>query len=249
MRLRGKLGRHGFDVKSYDVGAPSATADFAPVYPASEAGAVDAAPRARPSARSPSTRATSPIRCRPSSSCRCAATRSPRCHFPRDERTPSWRAAPPRPRRAARPAARRRPLARRRRRRARRSRPPGELVGALSRGAAVRAHRASGVGDRARSTPTSRGRCRCSGCCRATSARARRSSRSTRCCARSRAGRQGALMAPTETLAEQHFLTLEPLCAQLGVRCVLLTGSAGSKKIARRDRQRRRRRSRSARTR
>jgi ATP-dependent DNA helicase RecG len=45
------------------------------------------------------------------------------------------------------------------------------------------------------------------------------------------AGRQGALMAPTETLAEQHFLTLEPLCAQLGVRCVLLTGSVGSKKI------------------
>ncbi len=43
--------------------------------------------------------------------------------------------------------------------------------------------------------------------------------------------RQGALMAPTETLAEQHFLTLEPLCAQLGVRCVLLTGSLGAKKI------------------
>jgi ATP-dependent DNA helicase RecG len=43
--------------------------------------------------------------------------------------------------------------------------------------------------------------------------------------------RQGALMAPTETLAEQHFLTLEPLCAQLGVRCVLLTGSVGSKTI------------------
>ena len=38
-------------------------------------------------------------------------------------------------------------------------------------------------------------------------------------------------MAPTETLAEQHFLTLEPLCAQLGVRCVLLTGSVGAKKI------------------
>ncbi len=42
---------------------------------------------------------------------------------------------------------------------------------------------------------------------------------------------QGALMAPTETLAEQHFLTLEPLCAQLGIRCVLLTGSGGGKKI------------------
>ena len=32
-------------------------------------------------------------------------------------------------------------------------------------------------------------------------------------------------MAPTETLAEQHFLTIEPLCAQLGVRVALLTGS------------------------
>ena len=38
-------------------------------------------------------------------------------------------------------------------------------------------------------------------------------------------GRQGALMAPTETLAEQHFLTIESLCAQLGVRVALLTGS------------------------
>src|SRR5438876_2508924 len=36
LRLRGKLGRYGFDVKSYDVGAARATADFAPVYPASE---------------------------------------------------------------------------------------------------------------------------------------------------------------------------------------------------------------------
>src|SRR5205823_8945737 len=44
-------------------------------------------------------------------------------------------------------------------------------------------------------------------------------------------GRQGALMAPTETLAEQHFLTVEPLCTELGVRCVLLTGSAGSKAV------------------
>jgi ATP-dependent DNA helicase RecG len=36
VRLRGKLGRYGFDVKSYDVGEPRHTADFAPVYPASE---------------------------------------------------------------------------------------------------------------------------------------------------------------------------------------------------------------------
>jgi ATP-dependent DNA helicase RecG len=38
-------------------------------------------------------------------------------------------------------------------------------------------------------------------------------------------GRQGALMAPTETLAEQHFLTIEALCAELGVRVALLTSS------------------------
>jgi ATP-dependent DNA helicase RecG len=39
------------------------------------------------------------------------------------------------------------------------------------------------------------------------------------------AGRQGALMAPTEVLAEQHFLTVEPLCAELGVRVSLLTSA------------------------
>jgi ATP-dependent DNA helicase RecG len=42
------------------------------------------------------------------------------------------------------------------------------------------------------------------------------------------AGRHGALMAPTETLAEQHFLTVEPICSQLGVRPALLTGSVKS---------------------
>jgi ATP-dependent DNA helicase RecG len=41
-------------------------------------------------------------------------------------------------------------------------------------------------------------------------------------------GRRGALMAPTETLAEQHFLTIEPLCVELGVGVALLTGSVKS---------------------
>ena len=36
VRLRGKPGRYGFDVKSYDLGDGEATADFAPVYPAGE---------------------------------------------------------------------------------------------------------------------------------------------------------------------------------------------------------------------
>ena len=37
MRLRGKLGRFGFEPRSYDIGDEArATADFAPVYPAAE---------------------------------------------------------------------------------------------------------------------------------------------------------------------------------------------------------------------
>ena len=39
------------------------------------------------------------------------------------------------------------------------------------------------------------------------------------------AGKRGALMAPTETLAEQHFLTIEGICMELGVTCALVTGS------------------------
>jgi ATP-dependent DNA helicase RecG len=45
-------------------------------------------------------------------------------------------------------------------------------------------------------------------------------------------GRQGALMAPTETLAEQHFLTIDELCAQLDVRVTLLTSSLRAKEHA-----------------
>jgi ATP-dependent DNA helicase RecG len=39
------------------------------------------------------------------------------------------------------------------------------------------------------------------------------------------AGHQGVLMAPTETLAEQHFLTIEGICREVGVRSELLTSS------------------------
>jgi ATP-dependent DNA helicase RecG len=46
-------------------------------------------------------------------------------------------------------------------------------------------------------------------------------------------GHQGALMAPTETLAEQHFLTVEPICLELGVRVVLLTSSLGAAEATR----------------
>ena len=112
----GKLGRYGFDVKSYDVGEPRATADFAPVYPASEQ-VPSTQLRELVRARSPSTCATSTIRCRPSSSCRCGATRSRAVHFPRRRGGGRGGAQAARARRAGRAAARRRALARRRCRR------------------------------------------------------------------------------------------------------------------------------------
>jgi len=40
-------------------------------------------------------------------------------------------------------------------------------------------------------------------------------------------GRQAALMAPTEILAEQHYRGLAPMLENLGIRCALLTGAMG----------------------
>ena len=42
-------------------------------------------------------------------------------------------------------------------------------------------------------------------------------------------GRQAALMAPTEILAQQHYAGLAPLLEKLGIRCALLTGSTTAK--------------------
>src|SRR3989442_2867809 len=45
-------------------------------------------------------------------------------------------------------------------------------------------------------------------------------------------GLQAALMAPTEILAEQHYLNLHRLLKPLGVSCVLLVGGRGKKREA-----------------
>ncbi len=45
-------------------------------------------------------------------------------------------------------------------------------------------------------------------------------------------GYQGALMAPTETLAEQHFMTIEGICQRVGVKVVLLTSGLSAREHA-----------------
>lgn len=44
-----------------------------------------------------------------------------------------------------------------------------------------------------------------------------------------KSGYQGALMVPTEILAEQHFRSIAPMLEMIGIRTVLLTGSTGAK--------------------
>ena len=81
-------------------------------------------------------------------------------------------------------------------------------LGGVRRRPAVRAHRAPA----ARRSPRSKATCaatgRCGACSRATWARARRSSRSTPAARRRVRRCRAALLAPTETLAEQHLETV-----------------------------------------
>jgi ATP-dependent DNA helicase RecG len=227
VRLRGRLGRYGFDVKSYDLGETRATADFAPVYPASE--------------QIPSSRVRELVRAALAEHARDVLDSLPAelgapirrdalsaLHFPsglaeaelarrrlaleelvtlqlavlgsRDENAVAT------------------PLG-----------DAGELV-ARYRAALpfeLTEHQESAIReidrDLARTVPMQRLLQGDVGSGKTVVAlyavlRAAES------------GRQGALMAPTETHAEQHFLTIEGLCAELGVRVALLTGAAGSKR-------------------
>jgi len=232
VRLRGRQGRYGFDVRSFDIGDGEATADFAPVYPASED---ITAKKLRELVGAALPRALSdPL----------PADLKQREALP--ERVDAlW--ALHRPRSLGEAEAGRRRLAfdellllqlwLARRRREHESElapalgPPGELVGRYRAVLPFQLteHQERAIaeldGDLERSVPMQRllqgevgsGKTVVAlyALLRAVEAR-----------------KQGALMAPTETLAEQHFLTLEEPCSLLGVTCALLTSSS-----ARRERE------------
>jgi ATP-dependent DNA helicase RecG len=226
VRLRGRLSRHGFEVRSYDLGEARATADFAPVYRASEE---VPSPRLRELVRSAlelhAHDVLDPLPAEEELPVRRDALVA--VHFPADldeaeearrrlafDELVALQLAVLRTRVEGEPG---RPLP-----------PPGELVAryraALPFTLTEDQERAVVEidADLARPGPMQR----------LLQGDVGSGKTAVALYALLRAvegGRQGALMAPTETLAEQHFLTIEGICAELGVRAVLLTGSAGTK--------------------
>ncbi|MGZ8693460.1 MAG: ATP-dependent DNA helicase RecG [Gaiellaceae bacterium] len=229
VRLRGRQGRYGFDVRSFDIGDGEATADFAPVYSASEditakklrelVGAALPAALSDPLPAELKQREALPERVdalwalhRPRSLGEAEAGRR-RLAFDELLLLQMW-------------------LARRRREResevAPALGPPGELV-ARYRDVLpfqLTEHQERAIadldGDLERSVPMQRllqGEVGSGKTVVALYALLRAVE----------AGKQGALMAPTETLAEQHFLTLEEPCSLLGVTCALLTSSTAKR--------------------
>ena len=229
VRLRGRQGRYGFDVRSFDIGEGEATADFAPVYPASEditakklrelVGAALPLALADPLPAGLKQREGLPERVdalwalhRPRSLAEAEAGRR-RLAFDELLLLQIW-------------------LARRRREResevAPALGPPGELVARYRNVLpfTLTEHQERAIADLdadlERSVPMQRllqGEVGSGKTVVALYALLRAVE----------AGKQGALMAPTETLAEQHFLTLEEPCSLLGVTCALLTSSTAKR--------------------
>jgi ATP-dependent DNA helicase RecG len=231
VRLRGKLGRFGFEPRSYDIGETRATADFAPVYPAAEEIAaatvrrvVDAALPLVPHVPDPL-----PAELREREGLALKRDALAAVHRPRDL--------------AEAETGRQRlafeellvlqvGIARRAAERARTLAPglgePGELVHRYRQALpfALTPYQEQAIreldGDLARTAPMQRllqGDVGSGKTVVALYALLRAVEN----------GRQGALMAPTETLAEQHFFTVSDLCLELGVSCALLTSSSGKR--------------------
>jgi ATP-dependent DNA helicase RecG len=228
IRLRGKLGRFGFEPRSYDIGETRATADFAPVYPAAEEIAAASVRRvvdlALPLALNVPDPLPAELREREGLALKRDALAA--VHRPHDL------AEAERGRQrlafeellvlqigiARRVAQRERTLA-----------PglgePGDLIRRYREALpfALTPYQEEAIreidGDLARATPMQR----------LLQGDVGSGKTAVALYALLRAvenGRQGALMAPTETLAEQHFLTIADLCLELGVTCALLTSSS-----------------------
>ena len=234
VRLRGKVGRYGFDVKSYDLGEARATADFAPVYPAAEEIPAKTVRRVVEAALAHVVDYFDPLpadlRERESMPLKRDALAA--VHRPQSEEEAELGR-----RRLAfeellllqvgiarRVAARERSLA-----------PslgePGELIARYRKALpfALTPYQEQAIReldvDLARTAPMQRllqGDVGSGKTVVALYALLRAVEN----------GRQGALMAPTETLAEQHYLTVSDLCFSLGVSCGLLTNAT-----PKRDRQ------------
>ena len=225
VRLRGRPGRFGFDVRSHDVGEASATADFAPVYPASE----EITPK--------KLRELVEVALPPALADPLPAALKERERLPQ-RGDALWALHRPRSLEEAETGRRRLAfdellvlqigIARRRRERetevATALGRPRDLVGRYRTVLPFRLtkHQERAIAeidaDLARTAPMQRllqGDVGSGKTVVALYALLRAVEN----------GRQGALMAPTETLAEQHFLTIEELCRELGVSCGLLTNA------------------------
>jgi len=228
VRLRGKLGRFGFDVRSYDLGEAHATADFAPIYPAAEEIAAKTVRRvveaALPSLGDVPDALPAQLRQREALPLRRDALAAVHTPASLDE------AERGRQRLAFEELlllqvgiARR--VAERERTLAASLGEPGELIRRYREALpfALTPYQEQAIreldADLARTVPMQRllqGDVGSGKTVVALYALLRAVEN----------GRQGALMAPTETLAEQHFLTIADLCLELGVTCALLTSSS-----------------------
>ena len=229
VRLRGKLGRWGFEPRSYDIGETNATADFAPVYPAAEEIAAATVRRVVDTALPLAVHVPDPLpaelRVREGLALKRDALAA--VHRPRDldeAETGRQRLAFEELLVLQIGIARR--VAERERALAPALGDPGELIRRYREALpfALTPYQEQAIreidGDLERTVPMQRllqGDVGSGKTAVALYALLRAAE----------SGRQGALMAPTETLAEQHFLTIADLCLELGVRCALLTSSSG----------------------
>jgi ATP-dependent DNA helicase RecG len=231
LRLRGKLGRFGFDVRSYDLGEAHATASFAPVYPAAEEIAAATVRRVVEAALPHALDLPDPLpaELREREGLPLKRDALVAVHRPRDlDQAEAGRARLAFEELLVLQVGIARRAAERERTLAASLGEPGELIRRYREALpfALTPYQEQAVreldADLGRTVPMQRllqGDVGSGKTVVALYALLRAVEN----------GRQGALMAPTETLAEQHFLTIADLCLELGVTCALLTSASGKR--------------------